>query len=102
MGSFLRLITQNFPGHEAGLMVFILHTNGLDQISFFVLGPEFFGFPVFVVGNERRGGFNNMAGRTIVLLELYDFRLGKIFFKRKYIGDIRAAPAVNGLILIPY
>src|SRR5581483_8729296 len=46
------------------------------------------------------GGGQNSGGGPIVLLELDDFDGGKIFFEFEEVGDFRAAPAVNALVVV--
>ena len=40
--------------------------------------------------------------RTVILLELDDFDLGIMLFQVEQVGDFRAAPAVNALVVIAH
>ena len=52
--------------------------------------------------NDLIGRIEDVAGRAVVLLELDDEAAGEILLKFENIADIRAAPAVNGLIVVAH
>ena len=71
-----------------------------DALARSLLRPKRFILSVCVECNHLIGGIQNICGRTVVLFELDDLRIRKILFKIEDIADIRAAPAIDGLIVI--
>ena len=62
--------------------------------------PELFAAAAGVVFDDGVGGVQNRVRGAIILLELDDFDLGKMLFQVEQVGDFRAAPAVNALVII--
>ncbi len=50
--------------------------------------------------DEMRGGGEDMAGRAIIALEANDFRAGEILFEAQDVVDLRAAPAIDRLVVV--
>ena len=71
-----------------------------DALTRTLLRPKCFILSVCVERNHLIGGIQNIRGRTVVLFQLDDLRIRKILFKIEDIADIRAAPAIDGLIVI--
>ena len=56
--------------------------------------------PLRIVGNDRAGGVQNVLSGAVIALQLNDSGGGKIAGKTQEDGNVGAAPAVDGLILI--
>ena len=48
------------------------------------------------------GGVQNVSGGSVVLLQLDHHCIRIILFKIQYVADVRAAPAVDGLIVVAH
>ena len=66
----------------------------------YVLGAQRLAEPAFVVGDEVGGGGQDMAGAAVVSLEADDLRAGKIMIEAQDVIDLRAAPAIDRLVVI--
>ena len=53
-----------------------------------------------VVLDDRVGGLENRVRRAVVLLQLHDLHLGVMLFEVEQVGDLRATPAVDGLVIV--
>jgi hypothetical protein len=54
------------------------------------------------VGHHLVGGLEDRRGGAVVLLELDHLRVGVVLFKVENVADVRAAPAVNGLVVVAH
>ncbi len=54
----------------------------------------------FRCGDQPRRRAEDVGSGAIIFFEPYDLRAGKIFLKTQDVADFRAAPAIDGLILI--
>ncbi len=54
-----------------------------------------------VMRDDFSGRVQNFLRRAVILLETHDARAGIIFIEAQNVADIRAAPSVDGLILVP-
>jgi hypothetical protein len=73
-----------------------------DFCALSFLRPELFGPAAGVVLDDGVGGGKDGGGGAVILLEADDFDLGKMLFHVKQIGDLRAAPAVNALVVVAH
>ena len=64
------------------------------------LRPELLAAAADVVFDDRVGRVEDGVGRTIILLELDHFHFRKMFLHVEQVGDFRAAPAVDALVVI--
>ncbi len=53
-----------------------------------------------VLGDQARGGGENVRRRAIVAFEADDLRAGEVLFKAQDVVDLGAAPAVDRLIVV--
>ena len=101
------------PRHAAGEPgVFDLLNDGAGfgfvvgkrvQSDFFALAflrPQLFAAAAGVVLYDGIGGLENGGGGAVVLFELDDFDGGVMFLHVEQVGDFRAAPAVDALIIV--
>ena len=64
--------------------------------------PELFAAATRVVSDDRVGGGQNDVRGTIVLLQLDDLHFRVMLFHVEQVGDLRAAPAVNALVIVAH
>ena len=82
---------------------FLLGIPGAGDEDFFaghVLGAQRLAEPAFVVGDQMRGGGENVSGRAVVALQPDNFGAGEIVLEAQDVVDLRAAPAVDRLIVV--
>ena len=82
---------------------FLLGIPGAGDKDFFaghVLGAQRLAEPAFVVGDQMRGGGENMSGRAVIALQPDHFGAGKIVLEAQNIVDFGATPAVDRLIVV--
>ena len=82
---------------------FFLRIPGAGDGDFFaelVLGAQRLAEPAFVVGDEVRGGAENVAGGAVIALEPDHFGAGEVVLEAQDVVDLGAAPAVDRLIVV--
>ncbi len=99
-GPFFALELFYFLRHPARLgLTIVKRVDG----NFFALprfGPQRLAKPPLVVGNHACGGVQDIVGRAVILFEADYFCAGEILFKPQNISDLRAAPAVDRLVVV--
>ena len=71
-----------------------------DAFAFLTLGEERLAEAALVAGDEMRGGTEDMPGRAVVTLQPDHSRAGKILLEAQDVVDLRAAPAIDGLVVV--
>jgi hypothetical protein len=71
-----------------------------DLFAFGALRAQRLAEPALIVGDEMRGGGEDVRGRAIVALKANDLCAGKILVEAQDVVDFRAAPAVDRLIVV--
>src|SRR5579862_3083834 len=82
---------------------FFLRVPGAGDLNFFprhVLGAQRLAQPPFVVGDEVRGGGEDVAGAAVVALQADYFGAGEIVIEAQDVVDLGAAPAVDRLVVV--
>src|SRR5215218_8166614 len=72
----------------------------LDVVRIGAVGEQRLAKTTLIIGDQMGGGAKDMFSRAIVALELDDLGAGEILFKAQDIVDLRAAPAVDRLIIV--
>ena len=85
---------------EVRLVALVERGVQLDALAVLTAGPQRLAEPAGVVGDERVGRFQYRAGGAVVLLQLVEHRLRIIAAKLMQILDSRAAPTIDGLIVV--
>ena len=85
---------------EIGLVALVERRIELDALSILAAGPQCLAEPAGIVGDQRIRRLQYGARGTIVLLELVKHRLRKIAAKMLQVLHPRAAPAIDGLIVV--
>ena len=84
---------------------FVLLVKGLVQrntFAFLSLSPQLFAEAALIIADQLVCSVENGRRRAVVLLELDDFCAGKVSVELLNILNTRAAPAVDGLIVVAY
>src|SRR6202030_3680523 len=71
-----------------------------DFFAVDILGAERLAEPAFVMRDQVRGGGEDVAGRTVIALEPDHLRAGKVVFEAQDVVDLRAAPAIDRLVVV--
>jgi hypothetical protein len=87
--------------HAARLLLRIPAGGHLHLVPRLVLGAQRLAEPALVVGDEMRGGGENVRGRAVIAFEANDLGAGKVVLEPQDVVHLRAAPAVDGLIVVP-
>src|SRR5262245_7676418 len=74
----------------------------LDLLARLVLGAQRLAEPALVVGDEVRGGGENVGGGAVIALEADDPGAGKIVLEAQDVVHLGPAPAVDRLVVISH
>jgi hypothetical protein len=86
--------------HEGGLGVLVRGAVGGDLLAVRYLGPEPLLAPGLVLAYHLPRRAQDIAGRSVVLLELDHLRVGIVFVEAHDDAHIGPAPAVYGLVVV--
>ena len=95
-----QLLFDDLADDPVGFVLLALAGNDFDDFAFAKLRPKFFGKEFGVVFNHFIGDFENPRGGAVVLLQLDDFHLRIIFLHFAQVFHVRAAPGVDGLVVV--
>ncbi len=84
----------------AGFLLGIPGAGDGDLLARLVVGAQRLAEPALVVGDEMRGGGEDMAGRAVIALEPDHLGAGKILLEAQDVVDLGAAPAVDRLVVV--
>ena len=90
----------NLRHHISSLIHFIERGIQFDQRAVAVVGPQFLAQAFRIVRDHRIGGSQDVAGRAVILFQPNGARAGIIVKELLHVADLRAAPAVNRLVVI--
>ncbi len=71
-----------------------------DELAFRRFGPQRLAEAAFVLGDEARGGGEDVRRRAVVLLQPDDAGAGEILLEAQDVADLGAAPAIDRLIVV--
>ena len=83
-----------------GLLLLVVGLEALDQPAAVVLRPELLVRARDVLRDDRVRGVEDQLRRAVVLLELDDRRVGPVALEVEDVADVRAAPAVDRLVVV--
>lgn len=86
--------------HEARFVEFVEGAVEGNRLAFAAFGPQIFAHAPVVVGDQGVGRFQDVAGGTVVLLQADGFRAGEILQEALDVFHLRAAPAVDRLVIV--
>src|SRR6185312_11890661 len=84
----------------AGLFLRVPGAGGGDLLAEHVLGAQSLAKPAFVVGDEMRGGGEDVAGRAVIALEADHRGAGEVVVEAQDVVDLGAAPAIDRLVVV--
>src|SRR5688500_625225 len=71
-----------------------------DLVAAVMLGPQGLAEAAAIMGDEARGGGEDMRRRAVILLEADDLGAREILLEPEDVGDLRAAPGIAALVLV--
>ena len=89
-------------GYVSRFPALLLGFEYLRLFAVAVFRPKRLVLAVAVEMNNRIGELQNTFRRAVIAFQLKGFGPGKRLFEMKNIFDLRAAPAVNGLIVVAH
>ena len=93
---------QDLPADKAGLALLVRQGRDQDRLALAPLGPKALALPARVVGDDGVGRLEDAVGGAVVLLELYRVAVLVVLLKVEDVADVRAAPAVDGLVVVAH
>ena len=84
----------------AGLFLGVPGAGDVDLLAQFVVGAQRLAEPALIVGDEMRGGGEDVAGRAVVALQPDHRGAGKIVLEAQDVVDLGAAPAIDRLVVV--
>src|SRR5258708_1282966 len=90
----------NFGDHVIGFFVIVRYLQHRHFFAFAILAPERFRTATRIMPDNAVSCAQNRARTSIVLLQLNNFRIGKMMLEFKNIGYLGAAPTVDTLVVI--
>ena len=81
-------------------LVAVPHAAHRDALAFLHLRPQRLSEPALVMGDEVRGGGQDVRCRTVVALQPDDGGAGEILLEAQDVADLGAAPAVDRLVVV--
>ena len=84
----------------ARLLVAVPHAAQRDALAFLQFCPQRLAQPPLVVGDQVRGGGEDVRRRAVVALQPDDGGAGEILLEAQDVADLRAAPAVDRLVVV--
>ena len=91
----------DLPGHIRCLLMVIIRPVIAKFLAAVTVRPQFLALSAAVVADYRIRRVQNVPLAPVVLLQLDDLRLRKIRLKVQDVPDIRPAPLVNALVVVP-
>ena len=84
----------------AGFLFRIPGAGDGDLFAVDILGAQRLAEPAFIMRDQMRGGGEDMAGGAVIAFEADDFCAGKIVIEAQDVVDLRAAPAIDRLVVV--
>ena len=92
----------DLAGNPAALVALVARLEGLDLLAIALGRKQALVLALRVVAHHGIGGAQDMARRAVVLLQLDGLAVFKVLLKVQDIGDVGAAPAINGLVIVAH
>ncbi len=84
----------------AGFLFGIPGAGDGDLFAVDVFGAQRLAEPAFIMRDQMRGGGEDVAGGAVIALEPNDLGAGKIVVEAQDVVDLRAAPAIDRLVVV--
>jgi hypothetical protein len=85
---------------RARLLLRVPAGGDLHLLARLVLGAQGLAEPALVVGDQVRGGGQDMGGRAVIALEPDDLSAREVFLEAQDVIDLGAAPTVDRLVVV--
>ena len=95
-----RAAALDFLADVAGLFLDIPAAGDLHLFAGHVFGAQRLAQPAFVVRDQVRGGGEYVAGAAVIAFEPDHLGAGEIVVEAQDVVDLRAAPAIDRLVVI--
>ena len=92
----------DLTGNPAALVALIACLEGLDLLAVALGRKQALVLALRVVAHHGVGGAQDMTRGTVVLLQLDGLAVFKVLLKVQDVGNVGAAPAVNGLVVVAH
>ena len=92
----------DLAGNPAALVALVACLEGLDLLAVALGRKQALVLALRVVTHHGVGGAQDMARGAVVLLQLNGLAVFKVLLKVQDVGDVGAAPAVNGLVVVAH
>ena len=92
----------DLTGNPAALIALVARLESLDLLAIALGRKQALVLALRVVAYHGVGGVQDVTRRTIVLLQLDGLAVFKVLLKVQNVGDVGAAPAINGLVIVAY
>src|SRR5580698_5104321 len=90
----------DFLADGAGFFLGIPRAGDGNLLAQFVIGAQRLAEPAFVVGDDVRGGGEDVAGRAVIALQPDHFGAGEIVLEAQDVVDLGTAPAIDRLVVV--
>ena len=84
----------------AGFLLGVPGAGHGDLLARHVVGAQRLAEPAFVVGDQVRGGGEDVAGRAVIALEPDHLGAGEVVLEAQDVVDLGAAPAIDRLVVV--
>ena len=92
----------DLAGNPATLVTLIARLEGLNLLAIALGRKQALVLALRVVAHHGVGGAQDMARGTVVLLQFDRLAVFKVLLKVQNVGDVGAAPTVNGLVVVAH
>ena len=92
----------DLTGNPAALVALVARLEGLDLLAIALGRKQALVLALRVVTNNGIGGAQDVTRGAVVLLQLDGLAVFKVLLKVQDVGDVGAAPAINGLVIVAY
>ena len=92
----------DLAGNPAALIALIARLEGLDLLAVALCREQALVLALRVVAHHGVGGAQDVTRGAVVLLQLDGLAVFKVLLEVQDVGDIGAAPAVNGLVVVTH
>src|SRR5207248_5700426 len=90
----------NLLADGAGFLFRIPGAGDGDFLAVDILGAQRLAETAFIVRDQMRGGGEDVTCRAVIAFEADDLGAGKIVLEAQDVVDLRAAPAIDRLVIV--
>ncbi len=86
----------------ASLVALVCRLEEADLLAVALVREEALRLSLRVVGDDRIGGIEDVAGRAVVLLELHDLRIRIVLLEGEDVPDVGTTPGIDRLVIVAH